>query len=572
MSKARKGPQVHRSIETEIVKNWLIAVADEMGVTLIRSAFSTKVKEAADASCAIFDEAGQLVAQSAGASTLHLASLHECVKAILEDYPLAAHREGDAYLMNDPYRGGIHSNDVGVFSPVLSGGRTRFVVAAIVHVADLGGVSAGGLPPEATDVYHEGLLLPPIAFQIEGEVQAGLVRLLELNSRSPTHVLGDIRALVAATQVGALRLRALLARYGPAKVRELVGNVLQYTETLTRLEIEQLPAGQFKGEYQIDDDGVDYDAEHWVRLAIHRSGSDLVVDLTGTSPQARGPINSSYSQSLSGILAGLRYFIDPTIPMNEGCLRPLRANLPLGTLVNPRRPAAVNARIATVSAIVESMLQVLSQQRRERTMAASGTIHVYTLSGSASGRTGGSWLFMDRDWAGVGAVWGQDGVDCSGNLLSNGRAGLAQMETYEAEYPVRFEAHRLLTDSGGPGTWRGGLGVERTIRVLTDAVVSVRTDRVRRPPLGALGGDPGKPGAWIVNRGLPDERVLRPKHMNVRLAPNDTLTMLTSGGGGVGPPAERSADQVADDLARGKISESSAREQYGSEMNARVTS
>lgn len=569
-SRSRSKHALHQAIETEIVKNWFAAIADEMSVTLIRSAFSTKIKEAADASCAIFDLEAQLVAQSQGSGSMHLASLRECAKAVLEDYPLSSHREGDAYLMNDPYRGGIHSNDVHVFSPVFSGGRPRFIAGAIVHVADLGGVAAGGLPPEATEVYHEGLLLPPIPFQRAGQVEAGLVRLLELNSRSPTHVLGDIRALVAATQVGARRLGEFLTRHGATRARELVDNVLDYTETLTRLEIEKLPEGEFHGQYRVDDDGIDFDREFWVRVAIRRSGSDLVVDLTGTSPQARGPINSSYTQSLAGVWTGLRYFIDPSIPTNEGCFRPLRVVLPEGTLVNPRPPGAVNARIATVSAMVESMLQVLSQQRPECTMAASGTVHVYTMAGSSTDTGRKSWLFLDRDWGGVGAVWGSDGVDCS--TPTGGRGAQAQMETYEAEYPVRFESHRLLTDSGGPGTWRGGLGVERTIRVLTEAVASARTDRVRFPPLGASGGAAGRAGAWIVNKGLPDERVLRPKHMNVRLAPNDTLTMQTSGGGGVGPPAERAPDRVADDLAHGKISEAGANEQYGRRLTAGTTS
>jgi N-methylhydantoinase B len=295
---------------------------------------------------------------------------------------------------------------------------------------------------------------------------------------------------------------------------------------------------------------------------VRRQGSTLVADFTGTDPEARGAINCSYSQAMTGAIYGARCFIDPTIPMNEGIFRAVEVILPAGTLVRPGPHAAVNARIVTVTAIIEAMLDAVSKQQPARTAAASGINHMQVLSGRAPD-TGRYWIVMDLDFGGVGARASKDGVDTTGANVMGGRGGVPQIEALEAEFPIRFERHALIRDSGGPGRWRGGLGVERSIRMLGDAEVSVRADRMRYPPPGRAGGLPGRAGTWVVNPGQPDQRELPSKKMGVRLAAGDLLRLRTSGGGGFGSPFEREPELVRADVLAGKVSVDEANSVYG---------
>lgn len=548
-------------IVTEIMMNALTTIAEEMSITVVRSGYSSFIKEGADASSAILDVQGRLITQSVGTLLLHMSSLRVSLTELLKDYPPDTMKEGDVYLMNDPARGGIHANDIEVFRPVFVDGRVVFFTASLIHVADLGGVSAGGLPAQATEIFHEGILLPPVPVYQQGVANEVVTKIIELNSRTPEKVMGDIRALVAACNVGAKRLDELIARHGYPALHEVIEDLLDYTERRTRQEIEALPEGVFTGDFTIDDDGIDPAKEYHVRVRLERQGADLVVDFTGTDPQAQGPINAAFSQALTGVVYAARCFLDPTIPMNEGTYRPLKVHLPEGTLVHPHPSAALNARIVTVTAIIESMLQALSKQRPERAVAGCGINHVYTMNGrTPDGRV---WIIMDNDFGGVGARATKDGVDATGPFLFGGRSNVIQLEPLEAEFPVVFERYALAKDSGGPGTWRGGLAVDRTVRVQTPAEISVRSDRMRFPPPGRFGGRPGAPGAWVVNGGRPDEQQLGTKQMGVRLKAGDTLTMLTSGGGGFGPPWQRDLELVRADVIAGRVSVEAAARDYG---------
>lgn len=522
-------------ILTEVLRHWFSATADEMSVALVHSSYSTRAKESQDASTALFDARGRLIAQASGTMLMHVASLRECLSELLRDIPAAAIEAGDAYIMNDPYRGGIHANDIAVFSPAVVDGEVRYFAGAIMHVADLGGTAAGGLAAQATEIYHEGLLLPPVQFVRDGEVDHAIARIVAMNSRTPEKVLGDLSAMLGATQLGVNRMAELLERYDEEIVESTIVDLLDYTERRTRLCIAQLPEGRFTAEFTIDDDGIDVTRPYTVRVAVERHGSTLSIDLTGTDAQAGGPINASYSQALSGVIYGARCLIDPTLPMNEGCLRPLEVVLPHGTLVNPSPPAPLNARVVTVTAVIEALLDILHQQRPECGVAASSVNHVLGVSGCEPGSST-PWHVMISDFGGVGARNGLDGIDASGAYFFGGRATVVQLEAIESEYPVLFEHYALLRDSGGAGRWRGGLGVSCAMRALTGAEITVRADRMRYPPIGRAGGLPGVGGSWIVNEGQPDERRLANKQMGVTLAAGDVITMRTSGGGGFGAP------------------------------------
>ena len=553
---------MHDPVLLEIIKNAMATIAEEIGIVAVRSAYSTAVKEAADASAAVCAADGQVIAQSLGAPLMHLSSLRWSPRELIKDFPLETMKDGDVFLFNDQFRGGIHSNDIMVFKPVFSAGKPRFLTSALIHVADLGGLSAGGLPATATEYFHEGLMLPPVKLYDGGELNQDLVRIISANSRTPEKVMGDIRSMVGGTNVGAKRLLELIDKYGLAELEELVKELIDYTERLTRNEIAKIPPGTYHGSYEIEEDGVVPDKTYTVRVAVTVKGSDCHFDFTGTDPQARGAINAAFSQAISGVMFALRCFLDPTIPMNEGCFRPLTFTLPLGTMVNPRPPAACNARMATVQAAIDAVFQALSQAVEKKAVAASGNVHVYTMNGSDRS-TGKIWSYMDAAMGSVGARSIKDGLDGQPISLFGGN-DRPSMESYEIEYPVIFDRFRLWPDSGGPGKWRGGMGLHREVTVLQDAEITVRAaDRCRIPPLGIMGGKQGKGGGWVINLGTAKQIDLPSKKTNQPLHAGDTLSMFVSGGGGFGDPLEREPERVARDVERGMVSIEAAARDYG---------
>jgi N-methylhydantoinase B len=300
-----------------------------------------------------------------------------------------------------------------------------------------------------------------------------------------------------------------------------------------------------------------------VRVTVTLPGDGSVdVDLAGTSSQAVGAINSSVSQTLSGIVYAIRCFADPGIPMNEGCFRPLAVHLPPGSLVNPDPPAACGGRLVTVSAATEAILQALAQAAPDRAVGASALIHVYALSGARL--DGSAWLTLLYEFGGLGARAGADGPDATGAFFLGGRSVIPQVEPLEGQYPFVVRSARLLPDSGGPGTWRGGLGVETVIELLADARLTVRGDRIGTlPPPGAQGGAPGRPGSFSVERADGRVEALAARQTDVRLGPGDRFVVRTSGGGGLGPSADRDPALVRDDVATGKVSVAGAAADYG---------
>jgi N-methylhydantoinase B len=550
-------------VHLELVKNALATIAEEMGLTVVRSAYSSVVKEGGDSTAAIFDRQGRLLAQSAGAPLAHLASLRPALAELLADHPADQMHDGDLYASNDPYRGGIHSNDVMVYRPVFVEGRVAFFTAALMHVADLGGVATGGLPANATEMYHEGLILPPLRLVHAGEPDRAVFDIVAANSRTPAKVLGDIRAMIAGDNIGATRLVELARRYGLERLQRLGDELLAYTERRMRHDIAALPDGSHEGEFTIDDDGVEPGRDHVVRVRVAITGDRIIADFTGTDPQARGPINAAVSQSMSGVLFAVRCLVSPDIPVNDGAFGPLEVVLPEGTLVNPRRPAACNSRMATVMAIIEAMLRACSTIVPRAAVASSCNAHVYIMSGVDRG-TGRVWAFMDPQFGGGGARSDRDGVDVVGPLIFATGGAMHCVEAYEMEYPVRFERFELWKDSAGPGRWRGGFGTRRDIRILQDGVFTGRaTDRCRIPPPGLAGGKPGAGGGWVVNLSCRDERALPAKVTSEPLRENDVVTMFTSAGGGYGPPYEREPGRVLNDVIDGHLTIAAARAHYG---------
>jgi N-methylhydantoinase B len=549
------------AVTAEVIRNGLQVAVEEASHVVVRSAHSTFIQEGADACAALLDVDGQLIAQSTATSLMHSSSLRCTLPHVIEVYPLDQMQPGDVFAVNDPYLGGIHANDVLVFRPIFAEGRPRFLAATLVHVADLGGSVAGGLASLASDTFAEGMALPPVRLYRAGEPNDDVWRILASNSRTPSKVLGDVHALVAGTFVLGASIEALQDRFGIGQLTDFIDQHLDATERQTREELALLPEGRFTGSFTIDSDGVRPGTTYTVKVTVDVDGQGGIrLDFDGTAAQSPGAINSSFSQTISGVVYAIRCLIDPTIPMNEGCFRPIDINLPRGSLVNPNPPAACGGRLVTVAAAVEAVLGALSDAKPERAVAASGLIHVYTLGGQAP--DGAGWVTLLFEFGGLGARAGSDGPDANGAYFLGGRSVIPQIEPLETAYPLLIHSSRLRPDSGGPGEWRGGLGAEMDIELLADAVLTVRGDRMELPPPGRDGGESGQPGFNRVLRADGRLEELATKQINVPLHPGDRFLLGTSGGGGLGSPSDRDPERLADDIVQGRLTTASAAAQY----------
>jgi N-methylhydantoinase B len=546
----------------EIVQNALDTITDEVGVFSARSAYSPFVNQSGEIATAIFDPQGRLVAQTKR-GLAHASAVRIGQRELLKDWPLDSMEDGDAFVFNDHFRGGIHPTDVMVFRPIFHDGRVAFIYGAMMIVSDLGGLSAAGLPANATECFHEGLMIPGVRLYQRGQPNRDVVAMIEANSRTPRRVMGDIRALVAGGNMAALRMLELIEKYGYADLTGIIEELMDRSETLTRQGIDRIPDGSYEGSYIVEEDGIVPDKSYTIRARITVRGGDIEFDFAGSDPQARGAVNSSFSQSLSGVVFALLCYLDDEIPMNEGFYRPIEVKLPLGSIVNPRYPAACNIRIGTVQAIVDSIIQAFAPAFPDRVQAPGGTPHSLLAAGRHP-KTGEMWAFLDPHFGPCGARSTKDGVDCMPDPLFAGQSGYGRnIETYELEFPVRYERFEVWRDSGGPGKWRGGCGLIKEVTFLADNDLTVRAvDRCRIPPQGLAGGKPGKGGGWIVNRGRTDEWSPPPKQTNIRVGAGTMVTQLVSGGGGFGSPDERAPELVARDVREGYVSLESAARDY----------
>jgi N-methylhydantoinase B len=549
-------------LEAEILRHALRIAAEEASIVVVQSAHSAMIAEGADACAGILDREARLVTLSTATNLMHAASLRCSLPAVLEDQPIDAMRPGDVFVMNDCFRGGIHSNDLLVFRPVFRDDRVEWFTGTLIHVSDLGGSSAGGIVPSATDVFAEGLQLPPIRLYDAGEPVEDLHRLLALNSRTPERVMGDVGALVAGVNVAAERMEELASRYGTERLKAGIDAYLEGTEQRMREELSQLPPGTYRGEYTTDGDGIEAGREPVVRVAVEVGGGSegrIRLDFEETDDQALGAINAGFSQALTGAIYAVRCFVDPTIPMNEGCFRPIEVAFRKGSLLDPHPPAACGGRVVAVTAVCEAVVEALGRARPELATAASSVIHPYTLA--APSRLD-PWLLLSYEYGGLGARASSDGPSATGAFFLGGRNTVPQVEPLEATLPIVFERQRLLPDSGGAGRFRGGLGVETRIRLLQDTEFAIRSDRVKRPPVGRDGGAPGRPGDQYALTPEGTRRDLPPKGANLRLAAGETLVITSSGGGGLGDPRARERDRVARDLAEGLVTAEAASASY----------
>jgi N-methylhydantoinase B len=546
-------------ITLEVLRHRFEGIAEEMETTLLRSSFSPIVKEGMDASASLFTPAGVTLAQAC-AIPIHLATLIPCLASVIERFPPADMRPGDIYMMNDPYCGGTHLPDVAVIMPVFAADRLIAFAAAMTHHQDIGGMSAGSVPTNATEVFQEGLRIPPVRWAREGEFDSTLTALLRQNVRLPDTFLGDLNAQVAACKVGIRRLRDLVERHGAEFLAGVCQRLLERSEAMTRAALRQIPDGSYHYVDYLDNDGIDLDQRIRIEVAATLAGDDVHFDLSGTSAQVTGPMNCVPSGSLAAACFAVRAITDPSIPSNGGCFRPIRLTLPEGSLVNPREPAPVNARTATIKRITGCMLGALSQAVPDRVPASPAGELLVMAFGGRTAENGKAFVTGELLAGGSGAGAGHDGIDGIETDATN--CMNLPAEAMEMEAPIRVHRVSLRPDSGGAGKFRGGLGVIKEFEFLEGPVsFSHRGERHFAAAAGLSGGEAGALAhSQIVRADGSREEI--PSKTATQLAAGDRLRIETAGGGGFGPAAERDRLALEADLADGKVSPDAARRHY----------
>jgi N-methylhydantoinase B len=517
-------------ITLEVFNHRLAAIAEEMGVALCRSAFSPNIKERRDFSCALFDGAGEMVAQAAHIP-VHLGSTPMSVRAAMRARTM---EPGDVIVLNDPFNGGTHLPDVTVVAPVfLRGARTPFgYVANRAHHADIGGSSPGSMPL-ATEIYEEGLRLPPVHLVRGGEICADVADLFFANTRVPDERRGDLLAQLAALRVGATRLEELVAASGEVEVRAAMAALQDYAARLMTAALRQLRPGRWEAEDFLDDDGVGTDPIV-LRVAVELRAGRATVDCRGTAAQVEGGVNSNVAVTTAAVLYCLQLLAGTEIPANAGLLRPLRILIPEGSLLNPRFPAAVaGGNVETSQRTVDVVLRALAAAAPDRVPAASGgTMNNLALGGYDPGR-GRAFAYYETIACGAGA--GPQGPGASGIHTHMTNTLNTPVEALEAAYPLRVVRYGLRRGSGGAGRHRGGDGIEREIEVLGPMRVTLLTDRRRIAPWGLAGGAAGKTGEnHVLVRGRGSRWKKVAGKTSLRLQAGDRVRLRTPGGGGWG--------------------------------------
>jgi N-methylhydantoinase B len=533
-------------ILVEVIRNALLYASEEMGIVVRNASFSPNIKERLDHSCALFDSQGRLIAQ-AEHIPVHLGSLPVGVENTLTHLQEHLQRleEGDMLVVNNPYIAGTHLNDITLIRPIFFERQLVGYASSKAHHTDVGGRVPGSISSDATEVFQEGLILPPVKLMLKNAFQDDIAQIICANSRTPTARMGDLRAQVAGNLRGELRLQELLARYGLPLFQAATERILNESELRLRQQLAALPPGRYEAEDQLDDTG-QTDQPVRLKVAVTLSNGTISFDYTGTDPQVPAPLNAVWGVTLSAVYYVLRSVTDHTIPMNAGCFRPVSVYAPEGTVLNPRYPAPVaGGNVETSMRNADLLLQAFAQIVPDRVPACSGGTMTNLMAG------GDDWAFYETIGVGMGGRPGLDGIDGIQTNMTNTLN--TPIETMERHFPLLMTRYEFREQSGGAGQWRGGCGLERGFRLLAErATASILSDRARFAPPGLQGGQPGKTGEhYIFRQGAPDQPERLRAKTTVTLHQGDELLVKTPGGGGFGPPVQRDPALRAQDSASG---------------------
>jgi N-methylhydantoinase B len=553
----REVAMISDPVEFELFKNAVFSIADEMALTIFRTTYSGVLKDNMDYSTALFDGAGNLAAQGL---TLpgHLGSMPTAMAAVRRAFA-GSIEPGDVFILNDPFEGGMHLPDIFIFKPVFRDGAPLAWAATVCHHTDVGGRVPGSNASDSTEIYQEGLRIPPLKLYDRGARNDTLWALIERNVRVPVKVFGDLRAQLAACHIAERSLGELAGHYGADKVAHYLTELIDYSERMTRAAIRELPDGVYDFLDHIDDDGIDVGRPIPLKVTIAKRGDHIRVDWTGSSPQVKGAINNTLSFTKSASYCAIRSILPAEIPNNDGVFRAIEVTAPPGTVANGVLPAACAARGLTGFRMVDCMFGALAKMLPDKVFAAS--------DGGNTGVSIGGWDAARRPFIYVDftcCAWGgrpdADGLDGNSNIYAN--MASQSIEVTETEQPLQITAYEFIQDAMGAGKFRGGAPFRRDYRLLADeAILQVRSDRRDFRPYGLYGGSPGWPSMNYLNPET-ENRPL-PSKLTMTIRRGDVFRHEVAGAGGWGDPLERDPAAVLRDVRNELVSSQMAREQYG---------
>lgn len=548
------------AITVEVVSQSLAGIVQEMQNSLFCTGYSTIIRESRDASCAIMDPSGRVLAQFT-VLPLHLGAFPACVEGLLQFYSVDELRDADAFVVNHPYFGGSpHAPDMAVISPIVIDGALFGFSGSIAHKSDIGGMVPGSNSGQAREIFHEGLMVPPVRFYAGGTLVREVETLLRANSRTPELVVGDLRGQVGSTWLGVARVRGLCEKYRAQTVAQAAEQLYLLTEKRVRSAVAEWPDGDYIGQAVLHDAGVENGKPVHVRVTASIQGDQATFDFSASDDQVSGPFNIRPPLVRAVCSYALKCLIDPDLPTNHGLTLAVRTITREGSVLSPQIPAPVNTYMPIANTTAEAVFDALSAAvPRARIAGSSGGVGG-TLS-HKSMASGYPQVQYELPAGAVGARADKDGVSASKAHVANGT--ITSVEIIESEFPVELVRFELIGDSGGAGEYRGGLGYVREYRMLGHSQLSARGGKLLTPPSGRDGGLPGRLPSLIVNPGTPGEHVVNPQDGNVQLQPGHILRREQPGSGGYGNPLLRPPQRVLEDVREGYVSPESARNNYG---------
>jgi N-methylhydantoinase B len=546
------------AVSFQVLRARLSGVVQEMQLSLFRTGFSTIIRESQDASCALLDSRGKVIAQHV-VLPLHIGAFPACAAAVLEEFGDEM-QPGDAYLINHTYLGGSpHAPDFFIICPVFIGSELFGFAASMAHKGDIGGPVPGGGYAAATEIYNEGLHLPAVTYQREYRTVRDIERIIAANSRTPEVVVGDMRGQLGSVRLGERRLAEIATKHGLGELREYAAELLRVSDARVRAAVREWPDAEVSAERLVDDDGVDLDHSFRLHVTVRKSGDRLQFDFTGSDDQTRGAANIRPPLLRAACAYVVISLLGPDTWVNSGLLDALDLVTRPGSVVDPHFPAAVNTYNPTVHAVVDAIFEALSHVVPGRGRADGCASRSFVLSGTGGAGTR-KYVQYELFGGGTGARLDHDGI--SGSSVNHTNGKIAPIEIVESEYPVRVLRCELIADSGGDGRFRGGLGILREYEVLEPSRFSLRSTRHKIAPLGVDGGGSGRIGRLTINPGTDGERVLPSRYADLPLTPGDRFLLETPGGGGYGPPTDRDPGRVLADVRDGYVSPEAARADY----------
>jgi N-methylhydantoinase B len=547
------------AITTQVVRNRIASLMQEMHYHFYRSGYSTIIRESRDFSCVILDRKGGLIV--APPMFFHAPVYRHLVGSILDRYGDSLHA-GDMFVCNHPYEGGLpHVSDMAFVAPILSGTTLVGFAGSIAHKADIGGTMPGSTSASATEIFQEGLLLPPIRIYSRGIFNEDLERLILANSRQPELVRGDMNAQMAATRIGAERILETCARFGAAAVTGAFDALLAGAAAELRAAIKALPDGEVSAEGYMDNDGVELDRPVRFAVTVRVQKGEITFDFSKADRQTKGPINLRPAMVEACVFYSLIGALDPKLHFNDGMRDVVRFAYAPNTVTNASAPAPVSSYQAANLKLTDVILEALSPFRPQRAVANGGSSGALLISWKDGGRPGQPAMQYEILGSAYGGGQGNDGASAVATHLSN--LHITPIEILESEFPCRITAFDMVADSGGAGTFRGGLAFRRTYELLQDATVVRRYDRAKFPPNGVAGGKPGSCSRFVVHLGTAEQRET-PASGRYELRAGERFLLQSAGGGGYGDPKKRDAVALKRDIAEGYVSAASAERDYGS--------